>query len=933
MSELLHTFRRKNLREKAATLVVTLLVLTLLSTIVVAFVQTVSMERSAARSVANRYQAELAADAGIQIFAASVPQAVLTNMSYFIISTNVGPSLSPITLLAMQYPPAASNSLPLLSGPLTNFLSNRVANSNALTDYLAIAANSSATNAADLNKTQGGLYRIIEQTNTDRFNAPWIYFTNQSGATNSRAAFFVIDEQSKLNLAYHGTSTNTNRAGWASDPTKVPISAPGIPNLPQPSLASEFALSTNKNVYANNLGNLFASRSDYENSKHLVTFFSGSNAQFIPPGYTNTNGLFVRYTNANLPKFNINDRATNTTFGATPAIRASNIANIINTNLPSFRTRDVSMAHGASGDPFRYLHRIASSIVDYIDSDSASTTLTDGSPEGEPAGKELAPLITTVAEKYNWVGESGSGTTWTNTILHTVFVQLWNPYQTNISGNFSFDLISARPVIMPGAPQTNMVTVQGSTNVTIRPNEHIVVRTGIATNRIFPVTIQASLNVANHPQMEQTSSTNTSSPRHTQFKAYWDGATLDRTPYQSVFIPPSGDQIAPGLSKSSVGSSDATRIILNGTNRFSINYPSHGSYTNIKGYRGSADPRQNYLTSYNWEDAASTNNGVRWFGRNNFTTDGSSPDKRSQDYSSLWSQRDFVRTNPVVGTFINLNSNDPTNAISPYNETLHASNAPFFIRNAPMQGIAELGNIFDPASLNDVGFATRAGSPQSWYASGGARTLRIGIPEFEYPNTNASPSGNERLAPEWNASGRRSIHLLDLFTVANTNSLGIPEVPARININTASREVLAAALTGLSQNADLAYTNSRLTANASLTVADTIISNRPYLNKSDFHKFTAALLNPTNYSPNLGTSGVTNIAAINPPGREQIFAGIVDLFDTKSQIFKVYSIGQTLGVNNQVLSEAIVESLIRFDIVNIGGQFRMVPVVLSRRNL
>jgi hypothetical protein len=66
MSAFAHTLRRKSPREKAATLVVTLLVLTLLSAISVAFIQSVSSERSAARSTLNRYNAELAAEAGIQ---------------------------------------------------------------------------------------------------------------------------------------------------------------------------------------------------------------------------------------------------------------------------------------------------------------------------------------------------------------------------------------------------------------------------------------------------------------------------------------------------------------------------------------------------------------------------------------------------------------------------------------------------------------------------------------------------------------------------------------------------------------------------------------------------------------------------------------------------------------------------------------------------
>jgi Tfp pilus assembly protein PilX len=62
----------KMAQERGATLVVTLLVLTLLSTIVVAFIQTVSMERGASRSIKTRYQAQLAAQAGLQAAASEI---------------------------------------------------------------------------------------------------------------------------------------------------------------------------------------------------------------------------------------------------------------------------------------------------------------------------------------------------------------------------------------------------------------------------------------------------------------------------------------------------------------------------------------------------------------------------------------------------------------------------------------------------------------------------------------------------------------------------------------------------------------------------------------------------------------------------------------------------------------------------------------------
>ena len=222
-----------------------------------------------------------------------------------------------------------------------------------------------------------------------------------------------------------------------------------------------------------------------------------------------------------------------------------------------------------------------------------------------------------------------------------------------------------------------------------------------------------------------------------------------------------------------------------------------------------------------------------------------------------------------------------------------------------MESIGELGNIYDPAQLNDVGFST-AGS-DSWYASGGGRTLRMGIPEFDYPASGIAPSGSEKAAPNWSSPGFRSLHLVDLFTVAETNAAGIPTHAPKININTAPKEVLTALFYHLSQNADPAFTNSSLTSHAATQLANLVISNRPYYNLSDLHKITPQLLNPTNFIPTLGSNSSTPIATIHDAGREQVLSSLLELVDTQSRNFKVVAIGQALGPSGKVLSESILE--------------------------
>jgi hypothetical protein len=258
----------------------------------------------------------------------------------------------------------------------------------------------------------------------------------------------------------------------------------------------------------------------------------------------------------------------------------------------------------------------------------------------------------------------------------------------------------------------------------------------------------------------------------------------------------------------------------------------------------------------------------------------------------------------MEGSSIDLSLADPTSAPTSYS-IAESTNAPFYLRNAKMESIGEIGNIYDPAQLNDVGFSTFGSD--SWYASGGGRTLRMGIPEFDYPGSGIAPSGSEKPAPNWNSPGFRSLHLVDLFTVAETNSAGIPTHAPKININTAPKEVLTALFYHLSQNADRAFTNSSFTTNAATQLANLVITNRPYYNLSDLYKITPQLLNPTNFSPTLGSNPSTNIATINDAGREQLLSSLLELVDTQSRNFKVIAIGQAIGSTGKVLSESIHE--------------------------
>ena len=144
--------KRRDLREKASALVTTLLVVVVLSTIVVAFLQSMSLERAVSRSIANKFQADLAADAGANMICQAIAESIGTNAGFLVLSTNIQSSLHPVFYIQTGSNSSASNVLPLISGNLTNYLSTRTSGPAALTNYLAQATNTNSSNAINANK-------------------------------------------------------------------------------------------------------------------------------------------------------------------------------------------------------------------------------------------------------------------------------------------------------------------------------------------------------------------------------------------------------------------------------------------------------------------------------------------------------------------------------------------------------------------------------------------------------------------------------------------------------------------------------------------------------------------------------------------------------------------------------------------------------------
>ena len=112
-------------RTKAASLITTLLVIVILSTIVIAFMQSMSIDRLTAKSARNILQAELAARAGLSSAVAQILTAAGTNGGFVTGSTNYAADHGPLVVIGRTNLVDSTQLMPLVSSPpelLNNFL-------------------------------------------------------------------------------------------------------------------------------------------------------------------------------------------------------------------------------------------------------------------------------------------------------------------------------------------------------------------------------------------------------------------------------------------------------------------------------------------------------------------------------------------------------------------------------------------------------------------------------------------------------------------------------------------------------------------------------------------------------------------------------------------------------------------------------------------
>lgn len=896
-------------REEGAAIVAVLSVLALLSLLLLSLLHSARVERTAAAESTAAKQAELAAKSGVASAMTLLTIATTPSPAYLVglrdhdegeedhaSAASSATDAAPALVIGATNLTNESQMIPLFSydlkavvtfpkvppGQLDSLIERRLSTNQSLTVDLNDPALIGSLDSSMSNQPAAG--GIINATG--RYPALWQSIKNSNGDLVGRYAFILTDESACLNPALHLGEPRHDPSDWDHGPKDIPINT-GNSELPNDKEAGNLKKVALTLPTEESFERSFDSTEDYDQSRHLLTRDECRAPDLIP----------ATLPEGGLPKYNLNDLATNPASGATSYDRALTIASVIGKNLPKFQQRDVSLsAKGA--DQALYLRRLACSIVDYIAPETGPT----GPPDGEPSGRDLVPYVTQIAERCTLTALSSNSAT----IESQFFVEIWNPTTSTIPAGTPRLRIGNRARVLFGtAIETPFRDYEqtGAELPALRPNEFTVVA--------FKPEVQlwdSPTLTTNAPKWERGPGGNANNTRHQNFRFYWNERLVDMTRPSGISV---GDS-AGGLDHYGQTLNDRKphwQIVTSPTYAAGSSTQAEADQALEPGaYRFVGDPRANFLTAYTWSAATDYQAKTRWKGVN--PAEYHNPGY-VLDPMKIWRGRDRVPLDGPTGNQPGNTSQNPDAIPSPYSEERDAITAPSVLRKGAMNSLAELGNIFDPAQVDDQGQAPKAGSGGSSFCCGGGRTLRIGQPEFQFPGTNYN----------WNVPGKRSIELLDLFTLADegrqpgTSKLGTNEgVPGRININTAPHPVLTALFSGIAVTSDRRFTNSIIGTKSADTLATLIEDHRPYSRLSDLSILTTNLVNAETYTPSLAQ----NIIGSSPPiadvfdrAREEALGKILGHCVFQTRVFHLYVLGESLDRKGLTTGRSLMEGIVR----------------------
>jgi Tfp pilus assembly protein PilX len=454
---------KNRFRKNASALVTTLFVVVVLSTIVMAFMASMSLERKISGSMKNKFQAELTAEAGIEQTSSTIMSTIQSRPASAVYYTSTISASDTLHLYLARYTNISGNltvqRVPLFSTQFGNAtIFNNPNQSPIQITPISVTYRTPSGNVTSTLSSTGDIYTSLNApTNQEYPSGPvgltvnatsisprplfanWIYLTNSSGTLTGRYAYWVDDECSKLDLRTIGSANRTDGT-----------------NLSEVSASSLRSLSAN--LTQNNIANitLLKNATQLPRSTANIRFDLGGQAVSNDQAWNAIRPFITQYSlhdqrspDGNLA-INLNEFVTTNTTASAITSQVNTIATAITNNIPTFGTRYYQATPPSADDQLKYAKKIAANIRDFIDSDNTATVITkDGnaytgaSPtmggllpynadieEIPIVGKEKGPFLNEYVVAYRVISPenttAGSTADATITIRFAHYVELFN---------------------------------------------------------------------------------------------------------------------------------------------------------------------------------------------------------------------------------------------------------------------------------------------------------------------------------------------------------------------------------------------------------------------------------------------------------------------------------------------------------------------------
>lgn len=884
-----------------------------------------TLEKQISRSLKNQFQAELAAEAGLNAAIQRLKDYLLTYPYHGVGYATVGNQT--ITVLSGKGNYTDS------TAPVTRYLlsvDSPSASLGALT-----ANNSTALNYTNKSSPSGWMGSPVTANGTLTYRecrAPWIYQAQDPSRPHQpdrskanynpyvyRYAFWIEDESSKLDFTIAG-NTNASGGGYlrpilATNASAVDLGASplvaGKPLATNASVTNALLIAFRDQV-TNALGSTTVSP---KNLSHHNAF--GENAANTSRFYTTSASHANDLAGTGCKRININALVTEglsaaditgdlqdiiyaitgnqvTTLGINGTSRVLSGLPNINSPFPNFGNRFFATITPNASQRDIYLKKIAANIRDYIDSDSQPTFInssglvvsgtrpTDCWPTTQwpqAIGKEAVPFLSETAWAGFEVSSNVSGAVRTATLEIDHYIEFINPNTKDYTApTGSFLRLNDLASWDAGTfPEVEISDFELDISGVIFPAGQATV---ITTNP-GPDPGSLILNNANLVRRNPPSGVRRFNNRNSDLA--WNSGTS-----RGFRLVNRGD--------SSI-SDTRGRVILANNAGIVSGLPAYG-FTSLPASSANfylTDVgnrlRHIYASSLAGNNAASRTGDARSVSEQLAFQGFGTPNTDATRFYGSTQGNGFVTANTTLTSvripYVNpeLLSGNGTwpDYTQQFNET--ASTAYAVIADQTMSSIGELGHIYDPGQ--------RIATTTIEAARGGGRTLKIGQPDDSIGTA-------ARFSTTWQNAAWR---LTDVFGVSSNRTQVELEPTSRgkININSVVRDdgvVLKSLLRSFvfpASPASDAGTAGKLLRSDEVdrlvtSVKSYLTANGPMLERGELSQVAFFSGNTTN----LATAGSQAVSLTADRSREQIFRSLVEMITTRSASFAVYSVGEML---------------------------------------